>query len=122
MTMKKIASPIIKYITNGNLAIIQYGAKERSDYGIAKLILNYMSMKNGFRKLLLIHATAAFDKVRRKTLRQIIADWLDNNATIILSFMDIETEFIMDIMSEKVNPTQNIFQGVFYSSFLFAYT
>ena len=77
-------------------------------------------MKYGFRKLFLIDVTAAFDNnVRRETLRQIIADRLSDNEAIILSFMDIDPEFIMDIMSEKVNTTQGIFQGDHYLSSMF---
>ena len=78
-----------------------------------------MSMKYCFKKHLLIDATAAFDYVKRETLRQIFADRLGDDAAILLSFMDIDSEFTMDIMSEKVNPNQGIFQGDPYSSLLF---
>ena len=68
-------------------------------------------MKNGFTKLLLIDETASFENVKRETLSQILIDMLSDISVIIIAFLIIDAQIIMDIISDRVNPFQAIFKG-----------
>ena len=47
IVIKKILSPVIKYLPKGKLAFVHFGGKEVPDCGVAKLLLNYRSIKFG---------------------------------------------------------------------------
>lgn len=112
ITLEKLASPTIKKLVKGKISFYQYGFKQGSDINMAKLHLSLDMQLNKRTKALLIDLRKAYDTVDLDKLTDTIKqDYPQNEAELLLSFVNLYKTLNMEIAGGTVNPTRGLPQG-----------